>query len=147
MPCWIAALSLLTIAAGVPGGATTPFQPITSKPFKPADAMVGRPGTSEVGESVATPSPRTVPPAICACAVVAIENIICTLPAITALSAELASRYGTWTMLTPVMALNSSPPRCGGVPIPDDAYLSWPGLDFASAISSCTDLAGTEGCT
>ena len=49
------------------------------------------------------------------------DRDICTLPPTTALSAELASRNGTWTMSMPAIALNNSPARCGGVPMPDDA--------------------------
>ena len=47
----------------------------------------------------------------------------------------------------PVISLNSSPPRCLFEPGPDDANVSAPGFDFASATSSITDFAGTEGCT
>ena len=65
--------------------------------------------------------PRTVPPSICEAAVDAIENIISTEPLTTALSAAFASRNGTCTTSMPAMDLNSSPARCGGVPMPDDA--------------------------
>ena len=33
------------------------------------------------------------------------------------------------------------------MPLPDDAKLSLPGFALAYAISSCTDLAGTDGWT
>ena len=46
-------------------------------------------------------------------------------------------------MSVPVMSLNSSPPRCLFEPGPDDAKVSWPGLDLASAMNSLTVLAGT----
>ena len=43
--------------------------------------------------------------------------------------------------------LNSSPARCGAPPLPDDANASWPGCALASAITSCTDAAGTDALT
>ena len=45
-------------------------------------------------------------------------------------------------MLAPVRSLNSSVARCGTLPLPGDPYVSSPGLDFASATSSCGVLAG-----
>ena len=50
-------------------------------------------------------------------------------------------------MSTPVITLNISPDRCCELPLPEDEKVSWPGLCRASAISSCTVLAGTDGCT
>ncbi|MNC88198.1 hypothetical protein D3C83_39900 [compost metagenome] len=50
-------------------------------------------------------------------------------------------------MLIPAMDLNSSPDRCVPDPLPPDAKLICPGLDFASATSSFTDFAGTAGLT
>ena len=40
-------------------------------------------------------------------------------------------RYGTFTMLTPVIILNSSPATCSVEPTPDEAKLSTPGLALA----------------
>ena len=40
-------------------------------------------------------------------------------------------RYGTCSMLMPVIILNSSPAMCCGVPLPLDAMLSLPGLALA----------------
>src|SRR5262249_15041705 len=117
----MAAFSLVTIECGVPFGTTKPFQPMTSKSGRPDWAIAGMPGTNGDGLSEVTPIPRTVSPAICDCAVEAIENIICTAPLTTALTPEFASRYGTCTMSTPAMDLNNSPARCGGVPMPDEA--------------------------
>ena len=116
-----AELSFPMIAGDVPLGATKPFHPITENPASPDCAIAGRPGTSGEAVSDVTPMPRTVPPLICATAVEAIENIISTEPPTTALSAAFASRNGTCTTSMPAMDLNSSPARCGGVPMPDDA--------------------------
>src|SRR5262249_14811563 len=116
-----ASLSLAMIGCGVALGATKPFQPITSKPGSPAWATGGTPGTSGEACFDVTASPRTVPPLICDWAIEAITNDICVAPEITELSAEFASRNGTCTMSMPAMVLNSSPARCGGVPMPEDA--------------------------
>ena len=42
--------------------------------------------------------------------------------------------------------LKSSPVRCCGVPLPDDAYWNLPCCDLMCAISSCRFFAGTDGC-
>src|SRR5438067_2199863 len=55
--------------------------------------------------------------------------------------------YGMCVMFTPVTSLKSSPERCVFVPWPEDAKLSWPGFDFASAMTSCRLFAGTDGCS
>ena len=49
-------------------------------------------------------------------------------------------------MSMPVRLLNISMVRCAAAPTPLEAKLSSPGFAFASAISSCTLLAGSEGC-
>ena len=56
-------------------------------------------------------------------------------------------RYGTCSMLTPVTLLNSSQYIWDALPMPADATLTLPGLLLAKAISSGTDLDGTDGCT
>src|SRR6266700_1521616 len=48
---------------------------------------------------------------------------------------------------TPAMELNSSPARCAGVPWPEEAKLISPGLALASAISSFTVRARSDGWT
>jgi hypothetical protein len=40
--------------------------------------------------------------------------------------------------------LNSSPVKCGAVPVPGEARVSLPGFALASATSSRTDFAGDE---
>jgi hypothetical protein len=46
-----------------------------------------------------------------------------------------------------VIVLKSSPARCGVLPLPEPAKLISFGRAFASAISSLTVFAGTDGCT
>lgn len=48
-------------------------------------------------------------------------------------------------MRTPAMAPNSSAARWVDWPLPDEAKVSLPGVDLASAISSRTLLAGRSG--
>jgi hypothetical protein len=50
-------------------------------------------------------------------------------------------------ILTPAIILNSSPDKCGPVPLPADAMLILPGLALAYAMNSETVLAGTDGLT
>ena len=50
-------------------------------------------------------------------------------------------------MLMPAILLNSSPEKCGVVPLPDEAKFSGIVPDFPSAISSLTEVAGTLGLT
>src|SRR5580658_6550228 len=45
-----------------------------------------------------------------------LSNITCARPAIRSAIAGAPPRYGTWTMLTPVIILNSSPATCCAVP-------------------------------
>ncbi len=70
-----------------------------------------------------------------------------TSPARRSVTAGGLPLYGMWTRLTPAIALNSSPDKCGAVPVPAEAKFNWPGRLFARAMSSFTDLAGTDGCT
>jgi len=50
-------------------------------------------------------------------------------------------------MSTPAAALNISPEMCDWMPLPPEPKLSLPGCAFASAISSPTLFAATDGCT
>ncbi len=70
-----------------------------------------------------------------------------TCPLITSISDWPLPLYGTCTMSTPVAALNISPLMCDWMPLPPDPKFSCPGFAFASAMSSATVFAGTEGCT
>ncbi len=46
----------------------------------------------------------------------------------------------------PAVLLKSSPARCEATPVPPDAKLNAPGFTFASAMSSCTFFAASDGC-
>jgi len=50
-------------------------------------------------------------------------------------------------MSTPAVILNSSPATCEVVPVPNEASAILPGLALAWAISSGTDLTGSDGWT
>src|SRR5262245_18762969 len=76
-----------------------------------------------------------------------LRNMTCTCPLIRSVRAGAPPRYGTWTRFRPAMMLNSSPAKCGWVPMPGDAMLILPGLALAYAINSGTVLAGTDGFT
>ena len=61
--------------------------------------------------------------------------------------AAVAPRNGTWIRSTPACILNSSPPRCCGVPTPTEPKVSLFGEFLASAMNSCTVRAGRVGGT
>jgi len=65
-------------------------------------------------------------------------------PAVTAGPAPL---YGAWVSWMPPPRMNSSAIRCVPLPFPAEPILTLPGWDFASAISSRADFAGTDGFT
>ena len=54
--------------------------------------------------------------------------------------------YGTCTIFTPARRLKSSIAKCEIVPLPDEEWLSLPGLSFAYLTNSATLLTGSEGC-
>ncbi|MND00013.1 hypothetical protein D3C83_184970 [compost metagenome] len=55
--------------------------------------------------------------------------------------------YGTCVTSMPARCLKSSSARCPEVPLPAEANAILPGRLLASATSSETEAAGTEGCT
>src|SRR5688572_25156090 len=75
-----------------------------------------------------------------------LSNIICTCPPSRSVIAGADPLYGTCDICTPVSTLNSSPDRWIEVPLPLEAKLMVPGLDLATATSSGTVFAGTDGC-
>ena len=60
-----------------------------------------------------------------------VPNMTWTCPLSRSVTAAATLRYGTWTILMPVMALNSSPLTWGVLPLPGDAMLILPGLALA----------------
>src|SRR5207248_2479559 len=75
-----------------------------------------------------TPSARSRPDLMCSIEVESVSNIACTSPASSPVSDCGEPRYGTCTMLTPVICMNSSPYKCCGVPVPDEPMLILPGF-------------------
>ena len=61
--------------------------------------------------------------------------------------AAVAPRNGTWIRSTPACILNSSPPRCCGVPTPTEPKVSLFGDFLASSMNSCTVRTGRLGGT
>src|SRR5881392_423542 len=61
----------------------------------------------------------------------AINDLTSILPEMRSLIACALPLYGTCTICVPVIALNSSPPRCPVVPFPDEPFESFPGFFFA----------------
>jgi hypothetical protein len=49
-----------------------------------------------------------------------------------------------WVISMPARRLNSSPDRCGDVPVPDDANVILPLFFLACSTNSITDFAGDE---
>src|SRR5688572_12135169 len=76
-----------------------------------------------------------------------VENCSGTSPAISAINPGPEPLYGIISILTPAISLNSSAAICGVPLTPGDAAASAPGRALASAITSLTVRAGTEGCT
>jgi hypothetical protein len=71
----------------------------------------------------------------------------CTWPPTRSFSAGAVPLYGTLSKSIPACCLNSSVSRCVAPPMPEIATDIGFGDDFASAISSATFFAGTDGCT
>src|SRR5258708_25756931 len=88
--------------------------------------MVGKAGSRIERCGVLTASPFNAPDSICGLALVATPKNICvTLPTV-AIMPEFTSRYGAWTMFVPASLLRYSHARCGALPLPAEAQLSFP---------------------
>ena len=96
---------------------------------------------------LATPSARSFPERMCGTSVTEVSKVMLTCPPSTAATAGAPPLKGTCTTLMPAASLNSSPVRWNTVPLPEEAMVSCPGFDFASATSSLTEVACTEGST
>jgi hypothetical protein len=96
IPSWFTASAksfeiFATIAGGVPAGATTPTQDVTSKPGT-VSAMAGTSGASGVRVRLATPSARSVPRFTCGQTVLILSIVSSTLPAMRSLSAGATAK-------------------------------------------------------
>lgn len=109
--------------------------------------MVGTSGISGERFGPVTPSARSLPDCTCPCAAERTGKDISTCPPMVSLSAGPPPRYGMWTMATPATALKSSADMWNVLPVPAEAYESFPGWLFARATSSLTDFAGTRSLT
>ena len=76
-------------------------------------------------------------------------RIVPTIQVVSPLSSPIVAGapplYGTWTILTPPMSPTIAPARCVEVPAPPEPKVTWPGRARAIAMSSLTDLAGSDG--
>src|SRR5262249_5651781 len=93
-------------------------------------------GSASERVAVVTASARSLPALMCPIDDPEPPNITCTCPLIRSVSAGATPRYGTCTMSTPVIILNSSPAIWEGVPIPPDAILSLIGLGISDELGN-----------
>src|SRR6516162_933746 len=134
------------ISRDVPAGAQTHCGASCTWPGTPASSIVGTSGRIAIRFVLVTASARSRPSLICADADGSVANATGVWPPTTDCTIGPPPPNGTVTMSSLSDSLNSSVDRCGGVPAPAMAKL----LYFparTSATSSCTVLAGTDGCT
>src|SRR3954469_11544658 len=75
------------------------------------------------------------------------ENAIGVWPATTDWIIGPPPLNGTGVMSSFIASRNSSPDRCGGVPIPGMAKVYLPGAERIRSTSSLAVFTGTDGCT
>ena len=109
--------------------------------------MVGTSGAIASRSSCVVASALSLPLATCGQTVAAEANITATRPVSTSFTPWALPGYGMGMSLMPAMWLSSAPERFDSVPAPECAYGICSGLLCASAISSCTELTPSEGCT
>src|SRR5262249_29225021 len=81
--------------------------------------------------AVVTASARNLPALIYSIDAAVVTNMICTCPASRSASAGRWPRYGTCSVVTPVIILNNSPSIWVVLPMPPDAILTLPGFALA----------------
>src|SRR5262245_20663376 len=113
------AASSSTIGRGTPAGAKTPCQDVASKPGSVA-ATGGTPGAVALGSVLVTASARIVPAFTCGQASVMLSKARSIRPPPSAFMTSATLRYGTCTILVPVLSWNNSAARCVEVPAPDE---------------------------
>src|SRR5688500_2126183 len=109
--------------------------------------MVGYYGAVTERLPLETAIARTLPERTCGRAVDNAAKFTWHWPASIAVIEGEPPLYGTVTIFVPVRCMKSSAARCVLVAMPLVATLRSPGLALASAITSFTDLTGTEGWT
>ena len=80
--------------------------------------MAGTSGSAATRLGAVTPSARSLPDLMWPIEPGRLSNTDCSWPPSRSVSAGAVPRYGTWTMLMPVIDLSSSPDMCGEVPTP-----------------------------
>ena len=106
---------------GVPPGAITPYQLVTSKPTMPSSSKVGTSGSCGTRRGVEIASARSFPLLMCSTTGGMVSKFMATTPASRSPIACPLPLYGMWTMSTPASCLNISPARCWVLPVPDEA--------------------------
>ena len=109
------------IAGGVPAGASMPFHAPISNPGRPDSATVGTSGKLDERLGLPIASTRRRPAVTCGSAEGIVTKLICTSPAISAVSCPAVPLYGTCTMLTPAISFKSSAPKCADAPVVPEA--------------------------
>src|SRR5207248_800954 len=111
--------------------ASLPLQSsLMSKTYLKSDHFSGGGSTSE-RLALVTANARSLPALTYSMDAGTVPNITCTRPPSRSVSAGASPRYGTWTMLTRAIILNSSPDRWPAVPLPPEPMLTL--LGFFSA--------------
>src|SRR4029453_17255589 len=123
----ISLLRLSTISAGVFLGAPRPHTALASYPGTNS-LTLGKSGKTPERDVVVTANARNVPARMWAIDALVVWKVACTWPAIKSVKAGGEPRYGTCSMLTPAIILNSSPVTWLGDPTPAEAILILPGL-------------------
>src|SRR5512139_1989349 len=102
--------------------------------------MVGTSGMLAWRLALVIATARSLPDLTCGVAEIVVVKSMVTRPPMTSVTAAGMPLYGTWIMLTPAARWNISADRWGAEPATGDANVSSPGLPFAKAIRSFTDL-------
>src|ERR1700730_10591493 len=138
----VSAAIRLTMSFGVPAGARNKTQVEPSIGGPPASAMVGTSAApaTRLAENIA--SALILPPRTCGISVLGTSTRIWMLPPIRSCSAGAVPLYGTCTISTPAVCLNSSVVRFAAAPTPEEPKEILPGLAFAYAINCLTSFGG-----
>ncbi|MNY56923.1 hypothetical protein D3C86_1930540 [compost metagenome] len=111
-----------TTGAGVPRGAYRPDHAVTSKPGRPASAIVGRSGAAGLRSAEVTAMPCSRPPAFSAPIELGRLSIrMSTWPPITAGMAADEPLNGTCSICRLAMDSKYAPVRCTEDPMPGEA--------------------------
>ena len=137
----------LMMAGAVAAGAATAYQLLTSKPGRPDSITVGVSGSTAVRFALVTAMPRNRPLNTCGAlsTTFATSRLVC--PPTAAVVAGAPPLYGTFTMRMPTASANSSPAMRPPPRMLATLQVSSRGRARASATSSLTLCAGSDGCT